>query len=861
MPHLEPSYLRYIYDGLEKGELHPDNAAALPEGLTGLYEAAFEESKPARERQKLLETFAIWSLLKKEVSAQFVAEILDVPSQEIIDFIETYSSWFTSPESGKYRLYHERFKAFLLCKLASKEIQFLSSKIINFLKFYKGNNIEFLHHKFEFYIDYLVCHSYENVQFLSDLEKIVYGNQFWENIFTKLQTIQTAKNNIRNLIYFAVFKKDWKLLEHITKVILELEQKNNILCEKIINSKKINEKQIEFCFNSISTYIDKLRFLSFISVKIDNNESEKIKLLWSQILSYVETEYVNGALIIPFWIKQKLNDYADEYKIDSLKMVLNKLDFQDINPISTSGILKSFDFLEQKKIFLEDDQNDYENLLISLNNKNVDFSLCYDIIKTPNLMDKDELLCRATLDFIDINLARSYEWINWLLTKSDFEWGGHTGPDEKYYTKNLIAKFIYKSDLIELNKINKLLYDIDLFEYHKSEIRCWISDKYYTIGNETKALISLNVFNYSFQSTFDDSKWKSAWYVFQNLDFNIEELHISERLETILKYPKIIKKITLNEINNYLKPLENDKISKAEYLLDSAIKVYNSRKELSIDIVNSAWELVDKTSDWASIFVKIETIVTALNFMPEAWIEKNINKLEVEYNTIYDEYSMELNEGLQNFYYYNPFRFSDKNILQIAIASNSTKSFLKKFDKSGLKQAIENEKNETFIRQKIVVSLTFREFWSFVKTYFLSDGIGLSIDNFWELFVDNKNIFQNITAEDVRIINVISRKIKQHFPVELYFKKSQKLFLYKDRVIIPDDWEYGSKKGFEALLSKKSLNTEIVCDAILGSPRNGLELTNTSINAVGYMLLKILNNKQLVKNTQAFIQLREEISK
>jgi hypothetical protein len=36
MSHLEPSYLRYIYDGLEKGDLHPNNAAALPEGLIGL---------------------------------------------------------------------------------------------------------------------------------------------------------------------------------------------------------------------------------------------------------------------------------------------------------------------------------------------------------------------------------------------------------------------------------------------------------------------------------------------------------------------------------------------------------------------------------------------------------------------------------------------------------------------------------------------------------------------------------------------------------------------------------------------------------------------------------------------------------
>ena len=40
MSHLEPSYLRYIFDGLEKGDLHPDNAAALPEGLTALDEAA-----------------------------------------------------------------------------------------------------------------------------------------------------------------------------------------------------------------------------------------------------------------------------------------------------------------------------------------------------------------------------------------------------------------------------------------------------------------------------------------------------------------------------------------------------------------------------------------------------------------------------------------------------------------------------------------------------------------------------------------------------------------------------------------------------------------------------------------------------
>jgi len=35
--HLEPTYLRYIYDGLIKGSIHPENAAELPDGLIDMY--------------------------------------------------------------------------------------------------------------------------------------------------------------------------------------------------------------------------------------------------------------------------------------------------------------------------------------------------------------------------------------------------------------------------------------------------------------------------------------------------------------------------------------------------------------------------------------------------------------------------------------------------------------------------------------------------------------------------------------------------------------------------------------------------------------------------------------------------------
>jgi hypothetical protein len=42
-----------------------------------LYEDAFYDRSSTADSQKLLRRFAIWALLKTEVSAQFVTEVLD----------------------------------------------------------------------------------------------------------------------------------------------------------------------------------------------------------------------------------------------------------------------------------------------------------------------------------------------------------------------------------------------------------------------------------------------------------------------------------------------------------------------------------------------------------------------------------------------------------------------------------------------------------------------------------------------------------------------------------------------------------------------------------------------------------------
>lgn len=107
MPNIEPSYLRYVHDKLISCALNPENASALPRGFIGLYEREFTQSTPLIERKSTLEQLALWSLVKGPVSARFIACILDLREQESKELVDRYSSWFNSPEIGKYQLYHE----------------------------------------------------------------------------------------------------------------------------------------------------------------------------------------------------------------------------------------------------------------------------------------------------------------------------------------------------------------------------------------------------------------------------------------------------------------------------------------------------------------------------------------------------------------------------------------------------------------------------------------------------------------------------------------------------------------------------------------------------------------------------------
>jgi hypothetical protein len=232
MSHLEPTYLRYIYDGLIKGSIHPENSADLPDGLIGLYEEAFDERTSVTERQKLLQRFAIWALLKKEVSAAFVAEVLGQPEDEIQNFISTYSAWFNSPESGKYQLYHERLKLFLLQKMSEEEIHELLEKFISRLEHaIKEQKAD----EFEWYgLEFMAGHLSVAAMLNGDGEKLVYlsySKVHWKRQIKMSKGYSWTKNGLKLVMKWASKFNDDEVVECGLQTVTLLNEEQNSVWE------------------------------------------------------------------------------------------------------------------------------------------------------------------------------------------------------------------------------------------------------------------------------------------------------------------------------------------------------------------------------------------------------------------------------------------------------------------------------------------------------------------------------------------------------------------------------------------------------------------------------------------------------
>ena len=181
MNKLEPTYLRYVYDGLKKGSLNSDNASDLPQGFIGLFESEFSENISSLKRVSILKRLALWALFKGPVSSHLASEILLEDEEDTKALIETYSKWFNSPEPGKYILYHDRLRIYFLQKLSSHEIQSLNEKLISYLEASLMN--DWLDEAQEYALEHLATHMAVESQLDNNYDRLhdfVNQENLWE---------------------------------------------------------------------------------------------------------------------------------------------------------------------------------------------------------------------------------------------------------------------------------------------------------------------------------------------------------------------------------------------------------------------------------------------------------------------------------------------------------------------------------------------------------------------------------------------------------------------------------------------------------------------------------------------------------
>jgi hypothetical protein len=245
MSTLDPSYLRYIYDSILSEAVSPENESSLPDGLVGLYEENFPEAMPAAKRQRLLTVFAQCALLRKEVSVEFMAEITGLPVDEIRELIGTYSSWFNSPETGKYILFHERIRSYFLQKLSENKLRQLNERlIIRLQKAIKDQEKdEFDLYALQFLSDHLLTEAFTDFEKGNELLAFNKKESNWNRQIRLSNQFKWTENSIKNSIrWTAKFQPEETVMGYLDLVELQYKEKND--AENIVALVANNEMEL-----------------------------------------------------------------------------------------------------------------------------------------------------------------------------------------------------------------------------------------------------------------------------------------------------------------------------------------------------------------------------------------------------------------------------------------------------------------------------------------------------------------------------------------------------------------------------------------------------------------------------------------
>jgi tetratricopeptide (TPR) repeat protein len=197
------------------GTLQKDNAAALPHGLSGIYERALPSSDHPAERQRFLEFFGVWALLKKEVSAEFVSSALEGWTEaKVLDEITRNSKWFNVLAGGRYSLYHERLRSFLQQRISKNQFRAINDAIIvacrQALEEKKGDEWEF--YALEHLSSHLLLPAMETGK-KDELKALAYDTGHWNRQIEISKDFEWSKRMLSDMMLWASKYDDEEVIE------------------------------------------------------------------------------------------------------------------------------------------------------------------------------------------------------------------------------------------------------------------------------------------------------------------------------------------------------------------------------------------------------------------------------------------------------------------------------------------------------------------------------------------------------------------------------------------------------------------------------------------------------------------------
>jgi hypothetical protein len=871
MSALDPSYIRSIRDGIINGNIEANNQEALPDGLVGLYDKElFPPTMKWKERKETLNFFLVFAIAQKEISADFASAILgdewfnlhnddeskeEKRLQKVNDLIQLHSKRFNSAGGGKYRLYHERFRLYVLQKVSISDIDKFNSVFISInenskkLAFIEAQlyNLKFLH-------THAAIAMFFDVAKRNHLIQLLNNREFTEKQVSSRIPFNEIINGFRQCVEFANLNDDFELLLHIINACITFYESEDEQIKKDISHSDTEWDILLKHFESRNDIEDKIRIFFLFFCKERDYDDMIFLSICDKVLECANLEAIDLSEIAPVWLIEEVKNKTQGIK--QIKDFFEEVDLDELIPLSELNPLYGFNtekFNKYPLVYRNAFTNTIHKLYSNSSLHIYDFEILFNNVPIDNLMTRDEIVARLTdycltEKFKNLNIQN---WFFWLLEKSLFEIGYHS-PD-RIYSYELCVKYVIESEINDLDRISQRINNIKLDYHQKVKIVNFISDKYFSNRKtENAGLVLMNFIREIKGDIFDDSPWILSWIMkdSETREAMIRRLNSHQKLYAHIDL--FIKRSRFSE-HDY----EEDKfcqelaffdlVSKAEYLAEFSLIIRSYDKELSIHLINQAWDLIRNEKDWAETCAKISVFTVALEIWDFETANNNfveIKKTIVRNNS--DELSVHLRETLLSC---NSNRFSSNGCFRNILNNHpNVGAYFKKMFPEEYSDALFELQFHDMLTNNLNKYNSISDFWRTNKKYFLTGKPGNYFDSLWNYITVDTKLFSNFTNQDVKFLNTISNRVNTRFPFEKFKHLNNKIEKYQNKYVVPDNYSLGYKEGLSSMAYfKEALEFDngfrTVMHAALDGTSKRLDNNNwveEEIKPIGYATKKCL---------------------